>query len=886
MIDQTVSHYRVIEKLGGGGMGVVYRAEDTKLRRAVAIKVLPPELTRDEEAKQRFMLEAQAASALDHPNICTIHEIDETPDGQLFLVMAYYAGETLKKKIERGPLPLDEALDYAIQIAQGLVKAHGAGIIHRDLKPANALVTSDGLVKIVDFGLAKLVGHSGMTRTGMTLGTLAYMSPEQTLGRPLDARSDIWSLGVLLYEMVAGQIPFRGDHEFAVANAIASRPPAPLTSVRTGVPLELERVVTRALEKAPADRHQTAADLLSELRRIKRASESQYVTAAGPPAPTTRSLLQRPLARWAMAAAIAVPVIGLIVYWAAQPRELTAQVPRLANPIQVASSTAAEILPAWSPDGRMLAYTSNQGGNPDIWIAQVGGGPPINRTADSNRAEGAARWSPDGRQILFGSAVLGSIVFGGLDREPPGWFVMPSLAGTARRIAEPGYQSTATWSPDGLEVAYPRRDAGTEWLEIRSLRDGTTRRVALPGRKGNGRLDTTWSPDGRFVAYIDARNYTLQVSQLWVLRLGDGKAFPLSDGRMSEWSPSWAPDSRILYFSSNRGGLRDLWRQRIADDGSPSGAAEQISTGLEMLNVSVSADGRRVAFDKGQNVGNLWRVPLLPDRAAVWADAKQLTFDKAYVEFVDLSPDGHRLAISSDRTGNPDLWILPAEGGDMQQLTTDPTPDWAPAWSPDGTEIAFYAYRSGNREVWVQPLGGGPARQLTRGDVESLTPRWSPNGKWLAFMSRLEGSLDVWVVPAAGGKARPIVGDPAWTDGNPEWTRDGQSIVFVSNRSGQGRLWRISAQGGEVQPVTQGPGAFPISSPDGGWIYFFSARGGSRQIWRVSADGKTERPVTDFSGRRGQLATNALATDGRYIYFTWREETGDIWVADLVPPFD
>ena len=290
MIGQRLSHYRIVEKLGGGGMGVVYRAEDTRLKRPVALKVLPPDLTRDEGAKQRFIIEAQAASALDHPNICTIFEIDETPDGQLFLVMAYYPGETLKKRIDRGPLPVEDALDFAIQIAQGLVKAHAAGIVHRDIKPANVLVNADGLLKVVDFGVAKLLGNTGMTRTGTTLGTVAYMAPEQTMGKDVDARADVWSLGVVLYEMLAGQLPFKGEHDLAIAGAVVNRPPTPLASVRSGIPPAIERVVNRALEKAPEDRYQTAADFLSELRLIKRHSDTQFATVTEAVSPRKRRL--------------------------------------------------------------------------------------------------------------------------------------------------------------------------------------------------------------------------------------------------------------------------------------------------------------------------------------------------------------------------------------------------------------------------------------------------------------------------------------------------------------------------------------------------------------------------------------------------------------------
>ena len=276
-----LGQYEIASLIGGGGMGLVYKAQDTRLKRLVALKLLLPELTRDETAKQRFLQEAQAASALDHPNICTIHEINETPDGQFYLVMAYYEGETLKEKIEHGPLPITDAIDAAVQVGQGLAKAHEAGITHRDIKPANLMLTADGTVKILDFGLAKLAGAEGITQTGTALGTVAYMSPEQLRGQEVDQRSDIWSLGVVTYEMVAGQRPFKGEQLQAVSVGILQSQPAPPTGSRTGVPLELERVVDRALAKAVADRYQTVADLLSELRTVKRALDSGATAAAG-----------------------------------------------------------------------------------------------------------------------------------------------------------------------------------------------------------------------------------------------------------------------------------------------------------------------------------------------------------------------------------------------------------------------------------------------------------------------------------------------------------------------------------------------------------------------------------------------------------------------------
>ncbi len=289
MIGKTISHYKILEKLGEGGMGVVYKAEDTKLQRQVALKFLPQEWTRDPDANARFMNEARAASALQHHNICTIHEIGETEDGRLFICMDFYEGETVLEKIERGPLTLDEAIELAIQITEGLNIAHQKKIVHRDLKPANVLVTEQEVAKIVDFGLAKLAGRTMLTKEGTTLGTTAYMSPEQTQGIEVDQRTDIWALGVVLYEMITGQQPFRGDYEQAVTYSIMNEAPEPLTGLRTGVPMELERTVFKCLEKAPDERYQSATELLVDLRKIKKVSElTEGIARSGMPSKTRK----------------------------------------------------------------------------------------------------------------------------------------------------------------------------------------------------------------------------------------------------------------------------------------------------------------------------------------------------------------------------------------------------------------------------------------------------------------------------------------------------------------------------------------------------------------------------------------------------------------------
>ena len=320
MIGQTISHYKILEKLGGGGMGVVYKAEDTKLHRTVALKFLPPELTRDEEAKKRFIHEAQAASSLDHNNICVVHEVDETDDGQIFICMNYYDGETLKKKIEKGPLKLDEAIDITIQIAQGLLNAHAQKIIHRDIKPANVFLTKDGVAKVLDFGLAKLSTQSVLTKIGETSGTIVYMSPEQTKGEKVDQRTDIWSLGVVLYEMVTGRLPFKGEYEQALVYSILNDRPEPPTGLRTGVPMELERIIFKALSKAPDERYQHIDEMLVDLRKVKTTKDiSEKISI-----PSSQKRKSRKLIYW-ISGIVIVFALSIVLWTFLQQKSLSSE---------------------------------------------------------------------------------------------------------------------------------------------------------------------------------------------------------------------------------------------------------------------------------------------------------------------------------------------------------------------------------------------------------------------------------------------------------------------------------------------------------------------------------------------------------------------------------
>ena len=881
MIGRTLSHYRILERLGEGGMGEVYLAEDTRLDRKVALKVLPPELAESAERRARFEREAKAVAALNHPNIVTVYSVEQS-DGLHFITMELVRGKTLTALLPREGFALDRFFALAIPLADAVAAAHQEGITHRDLKPDNVMVTGEGRVKVLDFGLAKpakgFVGNavSGLptqakTAEGVIVGTLAYMSPEQAEGKSVDARSDIFSLGILLYEMATGVRPFRGESATAVLSAIIKDTPVSVTELRPSIPRDLVKIIRRCLSKEPARRFQSALDLRNELEECKSEVDSGEDVAR----PVTISpWVSR---RWFLATVGALAAaVGVTSFFlrgdGAQPT-----VPRLVNPVQLTFALGVEDFPTWSPDGRTLAYTAvatyNTRDGGDIWITHPGRSQPVNRTSDHPGGDCCPSWSPDGSQIAFWSS-----------REGGGYYIMSALGGPPRRVLTFGgdVNSAPQWSADGEELAGILVDAERHFVEIVNLRTQESRRLALPG-KSYDRLDLAWSPDGRFFALGDG-NLLHEMTRLWLVRWSDGEAIPVTDGLTKVWSPTWSPDGRRLYFVSNRGGSMDLWSQEIARDGTPTGRPESVTVGVGMRHAVFSPDGTKLAYSRGRPVANIYRVPILEDRVATWNDAQQVTFEQAFVEYVDVSNDGERLALSSDRSGNPEVWILTMATGEMVQLTSDPAPDFHPIWSPDAQELLFYSLRSGQREVWVLPLGGGPARQLTDGKVDSAESSfafWSPSGREIAF-TRTRGVLsDIYVMPSEGGATRLAASSiPGLLGGNwhPIWSPDEQVLVFWA----EDFLWRVSAKGGEPERLTKGPANYARWSRDGRHIFFTGRNERAGNIWALSNEDGTERPVTDLKDRPGRLGIQGLATDGRYLYFRWDEDTGDIWVMDVV----
>jgi Tol biopolymer transport system component len=695
------------------------------------------------------------------------------------------------------------------------------------------------------------------------------MSPEQARGRSVDTRTDIWAFGCVLFEMLTGRAAFAAETLSDTLARILEREPE-WPKLPGSTPARIRDLLRRCLQKDPDKR---PADVAEARKDIEAALASPFRVPLAV-ADSVRWSLTRPVARWTLAS-FAVALGAAVLY---QARSGDSAVPQLTNPVQITSAVGVEDHPTWSPDSRTLAYESNETGNWDIWLTQVGGGSAVNRTLDNPGDDRYASWSPDGRQIAFWS-----------DRDGGGYYVMPALGGPPTRVVSAPettqtFHSAPTWSVDGTELAYARYTT-TEgrfeaFVEIISLITREVRRVALPGVE-EARLDLSWSADGRFLAYVDAAQQPSEVTQLRVLQLPDGTATVLTDGRSNVRRPRWSPDGRHLFYVSNRVGPPDLWRQRIGEGGAAVGDPERATTGLEVRGAVFSADGTKVAYSKGRWVSNVWRVPILEDRVATWSDAMQMTFEQAFIEFVDVSPDGRLLAYSSDRTGNQDLWLMPI-GGEPRQMTFDPAPDWNPVLSPDGGQLAFYSYRTGDREIWVMPSTGGASTQLTRSKGLDVVHGWSPDGRQLAFRSERTGDSEIWLMAPDGTQLRQITNHPAG-DYHPSWSPDGQSLAFLSTRGGRPEVWRVASTGGEPELLIPDAGFSSRWSPDGAHIYFAGPDG--KNFWAFSLKDRTTRPVTDLTGRRGMLgAYQMVATDGTFLYITWRDDLGDIWVMDFVQP--
>jgi len=729
MIGQTISHYKILEKLGEGGMGVVYKAQDTKLDRIVAIKFLPSHLSASENEKARFIQEAKAASAFNHPNVATIYEIDEA-EGESFIVMEYVEGQTLREV--KSSLSIKRAVEIGIQIAEGIAAAHDKGIVHRDIKAENIMVRKDSRVQVMDFGLAKLRGVSTLTKAGSTVGTLAYMSPEQVQGIETDHRTDIFSLGVVLYELLAGQLPFKGEHEAALMYEVLNVNPPPLSTFRRDVEPELERIITKCLEKEREERYQSAKDIAVDLKRFKRDSRGQPVDrGAIAREPEVKDIAPRRRKWMLVAGAALVSIIAVVIILTGIWQEVPP--PQITSALPLTSAPGLESDPTWSPDGTRISYVSDESGNFDIWVQQIAAGQRVNLTNEYAGSDYSPAWSPDGEWIAFIS-----------DRDGGGIFVMPALGGTPRRVFVPtpaiGQPTNISWSPDGRRLAF------TTQSDIYVIPAGGGPTVRTASSASGWRLqinENAWSPGGSHIAYTEISGSGITTSSIWSAGVDGKDPVRVTDGKAFDNYCVWGTDGKELFFISDRGGSPDIWWVAVDSKGKPTGLPKSLTVGVGVGSIALSRDGKKLAYSKTVERSNIWSMPIEANHRLTLDDAKPITTENHLIETLSGSPDGEWIAFCSNRSGNMDIWVMRKDGKDVRQVTTDKAHDWFPTWSPDGKEIAFHSLRTGNREIYVQSVEGGAAKQLTNDPAKDWVPVWSPTGTDIAFGSDRSGSLEV-----------------------------------------------------------------------------------------------------------------------------------------------
>jgi serine/threonine protein kinase len=733
VIGQTVGHYRIESLLAEGGMGVVYRAIDVHLDRAVAIKVLRPDAVADPERTRRFVREARAASALNHPNIVTIYDIDRS-DGVDFIAMEYVPGQALDRLIERGRLREKEVLRYAIQAADALAKAHGAGIIHRDLKPGNIMVTPDGSVKLLDFGVAKLVETafddaapttlqlSTLTQEGTIVGTIAYMSPEQAEGKPIDARSDIFSFGAILYEMVTGRRPFSGDTKLATLTAILHEEPKPITETLKTATREIERIIFRCLRKDLNRRFQHIGDVKVALEDLKEEADSGKTEP--PKVASVRD--SRRLAPFIVFGLLAI----ILAFWLGR-RERAA--PSALVLTRLTSDSGLTTEPALSPDGKLVAYASDRSGegNLDIWVQQVPSGEARRLTVDPADDHDPS-FSPDSQRIVFRS-----------DRDGGGIFTVSALGGTDRLVARRG--QGPRFSPDGNKIVYwvgSRGGYTASEIYTMDANGGPPQRVEVGVAFAQAPV---WSPDGKHLLFAGALHATtanLEDWDWWVYRLNGGQPVrtgvrPLLQqmGITGFRQPDgWLPGDRVV-FSAKLGHGTNLWELSL----SPStwrveGAPRRLTTGPgPELHPSALGSGRMAFANHVENL-DVWWLPV--EAGKVVGELQRATDDAAADSTATISADGSRLTFVSDRSGNGDIWQKDLASGKETAVTLTPFDEsWAVS-NREGTKLA-YRLRSENGQwpTYVVSAGQPGVPDKVCDDCSGLND-FSPDERRLLFADR------------------------------------------------------------------------------------------------------------------------------------------------------
>ena len=901
-VGKRLGRYEIRSLLGVGGMGEVYLAQDTQLRRPVALKLLPPEFTRDEERLRRFKQEAYAASALNHPNILTIYEIG-SEDHTDFIATEFIDGDSLRARMARQPIGIDQVLDIGSQIASALAAAHAAGIVHRDIKPENVMVRRDGYVKVLDFGLAKLTEFHDLrsdseaatvqvvqTEPGKVMGTAHYMSPEQARGLEVNEQTDIWSLGVLLYELATGRAPFEGQTGSDVLASILRTEPLPLQRHSPDLPAELQRIVRKALRKDREERYQLAKELALDLKNLRRELElsseielSQQPSAAiaqtsgmnagraGNSVSSSRTAeLNTQKSNSATeyviseikshpgALAFGLAVIGLVALavvlwiaygWFAIPNS-PGNVPGPSRNMKVARLTSSGTADkaAISPDGKYLVHVATENGQQSLRMRQVSTNSDLQIVPPSDVQYAGLTFSRDGDFINYVAADKNSAT--------SNLYQISGFGGNPRRLIS-NVGSAVSFSPDGQQLAFIRNlaDAGEDVLMIAGA-NGSGERKLTVRKLPNFFRSVAWSPDGKTIAcgagsYVPSYNtYIVEVA------VDSGKEKPIgTQNWMLMGQLAWATDGRALILAASEPGSGTFESQQIWHVSYPEGEARRITNDLNNYSgVSLTADSNRLVTVQSETGSSVWVVPNGEANRATRTTSGAGQLDGR--DGLASTPDG-KIVYASNASGNLDLWMMNADGTGHRQLTENSRINNHPAVTPDGRYIIFTSDRAGRPNIWRTDIDGGNATQLTSGSGED-NPQCSPDGKWVIYTLLGAGKPTLWRVSIDGGPPQQITDKYSAV---AVFSPEGKSVACLyrdEQTNSSLKLAIFPLQGGTPERVFEAP-IFteevsrvppPRWTLDGRALTYVVTSGGVSNIWMQPINGDAPRQLTTFKSDR------------------------------------